>query len=71
MSLHPSLSRKPPVPSYEFCRVVCCNHEHLTLCGHIDDQDAVDDVDEDTPLCVVCAELEPTDFCPARETCPA
>lgn len=70
MSLHPSLRRQPQTPSDEFCHVVCCLHERLTLCGHLTDTEYADDGDEHEPMCVVCADLEPSDFCPARQQCP-
>ena len=70
MSLHPSLQNRPPTPSDDVCHVICCNHDHLTLCGFHTEIEAVDDWHEDVPACVVCAELEDTDFCPAREQCP-
>ena len=68
MSLHPSLQRRPPTPSDEINHVVCCNHDHLTLCGHHTDVEVDDDIED--VGCVVCTDLEDTGFCPAREQCP-
>lgn len=57
-----------PTISPESEHFVCCEHEHVTLCGHYDPEGWNGNVSDEIE-CVVCQDLGDLDRCPVYGEC--